>query len=265
MYIYQDPIFSHQVFVLWIWPCSQCNEQHLGFCIHTKLHVQVTFTHGYSSSHKRLLRKELSLYSLWCHCDHEYSTGFVRRIYAELVHILPLWPVFMSAQVEVMCLWQHSWKWCVYVSTADMCGVMSAQLEVRCLCQHSWKCGVMSAQLEVMCLCQHSWKCGVMSAQLEVRCLCRHSWKCRVYVRTAGSDVFMSAQLEVWCLCQHNWKCGVHVSMTGSVLCVYCVSTITCVYGVTTVTCVYGVTTLPVCMGWQLYITCMCVWGDNQT
>ena len=104
-----------------------------------------------------------------------------------------------------------------------------------------------------------------MAAQLEVMCLCRHSWKCRVYVSTAGSDVFMSAQLEVWCLCQHNWKCGVHVSMTGSVLCVYCVSTITCVYGVTTVTCVYGVTTLPVCMGWQLYITCMCVWGDNQT
>ena len=61
--------------------------------------------------------------------------------------------------------------------------------------------------------------------------------------------MFVSAQLEVWCLCQHNWKCGVHVSMTGSVLCVYCVSTITCVCGVTTVTCVYGVTTLPVCMG----------------
>ena len=50
--------------------------------------------------------------------------------------------MFMSEQLEVMCLCQHNWKCGVCVSTTGSVVFVSAQLEVWCSCQHDWKCAV---------------------------------------------------------------------------------------------------------------------------
>ena len=115
------------------------------------------------------------------------------KITFSLFFVMPLWPwIFCKFCKKDLC------RTCahiatlisVYVSTSGSDVFMSAQLEVMCLCQHSWTCGVYvrTAGSDVF-----------MSAQLEVWCLCQHNWKCGVCVSTTGSVVFMSAWLEVCC------------------------------------------------------------------
>ena len=130
--------------------------------------------------------------------------------------------VFMAAQLEVMCLCQHSWKCCVNVSTTGSAAFMSAWLKVWCLRQNNWKWGVCVSTTGSVVLCQHDWKCAECG-------LCVNYY---LYVR--GDNHYL-------CVWGDNFTCVYGVT---TITCVYWLTAITCVYGVTAITCVYGVTAI---------------------